>query len=70
MTTITINERTAKGKSLLEYIRKFEGEGFVQIEKEPNVSLLKSMEEARTGKTKEMKNTGEYFKELRKRASV
>lgn len=70
MTTITINERTAKGKTLLEYLRKFEGEPFIKIEEKPNASLLKSIEEAKTGKTKEMKNTAEYFNKLRKRANV
>jgi len=36
----------------------------------PGASLLKSMEEAKTGKTKEMKNIEDYFKNLRKRANV
>jgi hypothetical protein len=70
MTTVTINERTIKGKSLLEYLRKFEGEHFINIEEKPSASLLKSIEEVRIGKTKEMKNTAEYFKKLRKRANV
>lgn len=70
MATITINERTVKGKNLLEYLRKFEGERFINIEEKPNASLSESMDEARAGKTKEMKNTGEYIKKLRKRANV
>ncbi|MGV8092872.1 MAG: hypothetical protein AB2L24_13525 [Mangrovibacterium sp.] len=36
MATVIINERTAKGKSLLEFLRKFEGENFIRIDKEPN----------------------------------
>ncbi|MFA6402362.1 MAG: hypothetical protein WCX31_12175 [Salinivirgaceae bacterium] len=35
MTTITINERTAKGKSLLQFLSKFEGENFIQFENDP-----------------------------------
>lgn len=70
MTTITINDRTKKGKSLVEFLCKFEGEGFVQIEKEPTASLLEAINEAKTGKTKECKNTEDLFKKLRKRANV
>ena len=104
MTTITINERTKKGKSLLEYLRKFEGEDFINIDEKPNAktkrairqaredkvtrcdsvedmmnklderkpgsSLLKSIEEARIGKTKEMGNIEVYFNGLHKRANV
>jgi len=96
----TINERTKKGKSLLEYLRKFEGEDFINIEektkrairqtregkvtqcdsvedmmnkldeRKPGASLLKSIEEAKTGKTKEMGNIEDYFNGLRKLAYV
>ena len=70
MTTITINERTTKGKSLLAFLRKFEGEGFILIEKEPTASLLEAIEEAKTGKTKEIKDVGAYFNKVRKKANV
>ncbi len=70
MTTITINERTTKGKSLLKYLREFEDEGFISIVKEPSVSLSEAIEEARTGKTRECKSTKELFKNLRKKANV
>ncbi len=70
MTTITINERTTKGKSLLNYLREFEGDGFLTIVKEPSASLEEAIEEAKTGKTMECKNTKELFKSLRKKANV
>jgi len=70
MATVTINEKTIKGKSLLAFLRKFEGEGFLQIEKEPTASLMEAIIEAKTGKTKEIKDTAEYFNKVRKRANV
>ncbi len=70
MTTIKINERTAKGRNLLKYLREFEGEGFITIVKEPSASLSEAIEEERTGKTKEYKNTKDLFKTLRKKANV
>lgn len=70
MTTITINERTTKGKSLLKYLREFEGDGFLTIAKEPSASLMEAIEDVRTGKTKEYKSTKELFKTLRKKADV
>ena len=42
MATFIINERTSKGKSLLEFLRKFEGENFIQIEKEPNAETKRA----------------------------
>lgn len=36
-------------------------------EKSPGTSLRKSMKEAREGKTKEVKEVGEYFDKIRKR---
>ena len=38
--------------------------------KEPKDELLESIHEAQTGKTKEMNNIEEYFKNIRKRANV
>ena len=70
MATITINERTTKGKSLMEFLRKFEGEDFIEIEKEPTASLLEAIEEVKTGKTKECTNVGELFGKFRKKANV
>jgi len=70
MTTITINEKTTKGKSLVNFLRKFEGEGFVQIENEPTTTLQESMDEAKAGKINKYISTEELFKKLRKNANV
>jgi len=68
MTTITINERTAKGKSLLDFLTKFEGESFVKIIKEESSydkkfvdKVLKSDKEARAGKVHKI-NTDDLWK--------
>lgn len=50
MTTITINERTKKGKSLLEYLRKFEGEDFINIEEKPNAKTKRAIRQVQEGK--------------------
>ena len=57
MTTVIINERTAKGKSLIDFLRKFEGENFVQIGKEPakseyNPEFVKEIQISRASKGK------------------
>lgn len=70
MATITINEQTIKGKSLMEFLRKFEGEGFIEIEKEPTASLLEAIEEVKSGKTKECKDTKELFNKFRQKGNV
>jgi len=69
MTTIIIDEKTKGAKKMVEYLKT---QRYAKIidERTPNASLLKSMEEARTGKTKEMGNIDDYFNGLRKRANV
>ena len=68
MTTITINERTAKGKILIELLKKFEGENFIKIGREPNgesiPALDKSLKEAREGKVYKYKSVDELFKKI------
>ncbi len=69
MTTIVINDRSVGAKKMIEYLKT---QSYVTIieEKTPNVSLLKSMEEAKTGKTTEYATTEELFSKLRKKANV
>ena len=69
MTTIVINDRSIGAKKLVEYLKT---QPFVTIieEKMPSTSLLKSMEEAKSGKTTEYKNTEELFSKLRKKTNV
>lgn len=65
MTTIIINERTAKGKSLIEFLKKFEGENFIKIANEENIPALdKSLKEASEGKVYEYKSIDELFEKL------
>lgn len=64
MATVTINERTTKGKSLLEFLRKFEGESFIQIEKEPNNETKKAINDAKKGKVTKAKNVADLMDKL------
>lgn len=69
MTTILINDRTTGAKKMIEFLKT---QKYVTIieERVPNASLLKSMEEAKTGKTTEYESTEELFSKLRKKANV
>lgn len=69
MTTIIINDKTTDAKRMIEFLRTQRYAKIVD-EKTPNSSLLKSMEEAKTGKTKEYKSTKELFENLHKKADV
>ncbi len=66
MTTITINERTPKGKSLLEFLKKFQGESFIRFEeaKTPNKTTLKAMRDAEAGKVIKSANVDDLIKKL------
>jgi len=64
MTTIIINERTTKGKSLLEYLRKFEDEGFIQIDKEPNAETKRAISDVQKGKVTRCDNVEDMIKKL------
>ena len=69
MTTIVINDRSVGAKKMIEFLKT---QSYVTIieEKTPNASLLKSMEEAREGKTTEYTSTEELFLKLRKKTNV
>jgi len=69
MTTIIINDKTTEAKRMVEFLRTQRYAKIVD-EKIPNASLLKSMEEAKTGKTKAYKSTKELFENLHKKADV
>lgn len=60
MATIVINEKTAKGKTLIEFLRKFETENFIHFEPEPNETTRKAIIEAQQGKTVKFKNFDDY----------
>jgi len=70
MTTVIINDRTAKGKSLLQFLKKFEGENFIYIANEPNDETKEAIEDARQGKVTSHKNSKELIASLKRRADV
>ncbi len=70
MTTVIINDRTAKGKSLLQFLKKFEGENFIYIANEPNDETKEAIEDARKGKVTSHRNSKELFASLKGQADV
>jgi hypothetical protein len=70
MTTVIINEHTEKGKSLIEFLRKFEGEKFLQFGYEPNEETKEAINEAREGKLNSYKNAEELFASIKKQSDV
>lgn len=64
MATITINERTSKGKSLMEFLRKFEGENFIQITKEPNEETKRAIKDVKKGNVTKTKNVADLMDKL------
>jgi hypothetical protein len=64
MATITINERTSKGKSLLEFLRQFEGENFIHLGKEPNEETKQAIKDVKKGNVTKMKNVADLMDKL------
>ena len=64
MATITINERTSKGKSLMDFFKKFEGENFIQIVKEPNEETKRAIRDVKKGKVTRSKNLEDLMDKL------
>lgn len=69
MTTIIINDRTTDAKKMIAFLKT---QSYVTIieEKTPSASLLKSMEEAKAGKTTEYESSEQLFSKLRGKANV
>lgn len=65
MTTVIINEKTEKGKKLLDFLKSFSGERFINIEKEPNETTKKAIQEAREGKLTKAKNVDDLMEQLK-----
>ena len=61
MTIIYINEHTGKGKSLIEFLKKFEGEEFIQFGYLPNEETRQAIHEAREGYLNSYNSTEELF---------
>jgi hypothetical protein len=64
MTTVIINEKTVKGKKLLEFLKSFSGENFVKIKNEPNDITKKAIQESREGKLTKAKNVDDLMELL------
>jgi len=64
MATVTINERTSKGKSLMDFLRKFEGENFIQIAKEPNEETKRAIKDVEKGNVTKTKNVADLMDKL------
>lgn len=63
MTTVVINEKTKEGELLLEFSRT---QNYVTItEKSPSPSLIRSMNEAKTGKVIRAKNVHDLLSKLK-----
>ncbi|HEX7584073.1 MAG TPA: hypothetical protein VF373_05255 [Prolixibacteraceae bacterium] len=63
MTTVVINEKTKEGELLLEFLRT---QNYVTIaEKTPSPSLIRSMNEAKTGKVIRGKNVHDLIAKLK-----
>lgn len=63
MTTVVINEKTKEGELLLEFLRT---QNYVTItEKSPSPSLIRSMNEAKTGKVIRAKNVHDLLSKLK-----
>lgn len=64
MTTVIINEKTVKGKKLLDFLKSFSGESFFTIKNEPNERTKKAIQEAREGKLTKAKNVDDLMELL------
>ena len=64
MTTVTINEKSSKGKMMLEILRKFEGEEFINFQKKPNAETNRAISDVKKGKVIECENVQEMMKKL------
>jgi DNA polymerase elongation subunit (family B) len=64
MTTITINEKTAKGKKLVEFLRNFKNDSFLTFHSEPNETTKKAIMDVRAGKVTKTKNVADLMKKL------
>lgn len=64
MITVKFNERTKKGKQLLEIIIDLEIKGYLRIVRIPNAQTIKAINEAKEGKVTSCKNIKDLFELL------
>ncbi len=73
MTTVTINEKTAKGKSLIQFLKtNFNDENFISFhdDKKPNKELVDSYDDAINGKVIKYSSAKAMAKDLKKKSGV
>ena len=61
MVYVSIDNTTKEGKALTAYLENLH---VVQVYKEPNERTLKSMQAAKSGKVKEVKDVKKWFEKL------
>jgi len=66
MTTVVINDKTKEGKALIEIIKHLKYATIID-ETTPNASVLKSVEDAESGKVNMYSSTEELFAKLQKK---
>lgn len=64
MTTVIIDEKTKKGKRLLDFLRSFSNEKFISIKKEPNETTKKAIRAAQEGNVTGTENVDDLMKKL------
>ena len=64
MTTVIIDEKTTKGKKLLDFLKSFSNEKFISIKKEPNETTKKAIRAAQKGKVTRAENVDDLMKKL------
>jgi hypothetical protein len=64
MVTVIINEKTTKGKRLLEFLKSFSDEKFISIEKEPNDTTKRAIQAAKEGKVTRTENVDDLMEKL------
>jgi hypothetical protein len=66
MTTIIINEKTKKGRIILDLIREVNGGKIIESDKNiPNDKTMKAIQEAEEGNTIQCADFDDYLKKVR-----
>jgi hypothetical protein len=64
MTTVIIDEKTTKGKRLLEFLKSFSNENFISIEKKPNETTKRAIRAAKEGRVTRAENLDDLMEKL------
>jgi hypothetical protein len=64
MTTVFIDENTEKGRSLLNFLKKFNNEDFIVIEDIPNKETKRAIQDSRKGKVTKTTSVSDLMDKL------